>query len=565
MRARVQNELARMYQSDGEPFVDVVLGDICAIHNDNVWYRGEVIRVIPNVDPDKTRYLVRLIDFGRVVRTNERRLRLLKGQFVSLSALVVACTLTDLNEDEDDILKDQPSVLKLFNQLKKIASNSDKVLIHLVSIKAHREYGYLNEVYLFADCETDANVSNAAYLTHETYGAFNPMKIEFREPLCTEWLQKSFKDLPPSPRSQLGRKYAATITYAESPSYFYVQINCQTESLQKIRKIMENVVSGYDPNAVNTKINWKVGDNCLCLDKRVWHRGQIKKVFSYGKCQVFLRDIGRAITVSKKCMLWMPIKLSKQADCARKCHLDVSTEWLQKNSDDFRELLTTYKSFAVSTNSNLDYDKDSKRSIGVSLFGTISEPYLEDDQAWENIGTRIISKSIMTSLEYFITKTQYYYRRRKYQPDCDSDSERSFDHVLFLKNALASLKSCETLDVTQEKTRTIVWAPAVTLEGTTFMASIAHISDEGVFFIHSDGDLHLVHRINRTINAIVDKLKDQSNDCRTGQWQVGMACYAKSQQNDFPDEYYRATIKSIDWAEKECVVSVLKFKFQPNE
>lgn len=495
-----------------------------------------------------------MLDFGRVVRTNERRLRLLKGWLVHLSALAIACNLTNLNEEEDDILMDHVLVAKLFNQLEKIATNSEKVLIYLVSTKAHSDFGYINEVYLFADCETDANVSNAAYLTHETFGAFNPMKIEFREPLCTEWLQKDFKVLPQSPGSQFGRKYAITITHIESPSYFYVQMKCQTELLQKIQKKMEHYVGGYDPRVVNTKIKWKVGYNCLCLDDRVWHRGQIQMVPPHGRYYVFLRDNGRVIAVTKKCMLRMPIELLKHPDCVQKCHLDVSTEWLNENADDFRKLLQTYKSFAVSTNSG--YDNGTMQSVGVTLFGTSSEPYLENDQAWENIGTRIISKSIMKSLEYFIEKTQYYYRLQKYWPDNDSDSDRSFDHVLLLKRSMASIKSYQTLDsIKQQATQTIFWPPAEPLMGTTFVASIAHISDEGVFHIQLERDLHLVCQINRTIDAIVNKLKNQ-NDYKTGQWKDGMACYARSQQNDLPNEYYRATIKSIDWIKKECVVCI---------
>lgn len=553
MRARVQHELARIYRSDGEPFVDVIVGDICAIHKDNVWYRGEVIRVIPNVDPDKTRHLVRLLDFGRVVRTNERQLRLLKGWLVQLSALAVACTLTDLNEDEDDILLDESLTAKLFNQLEKVATNSEKVLIHLVSTEEHSDYGYLNEVHLFADCKTDVNVSNAAYLTHEAFGAFNPMNIEFREPLCTEWLQKDFKDCSPSRGSQFGRKYAVKLMHVGAPSYFYVQMNCQTELLKKIQKKMADYVSGYNPKAANGKIKWKVGNNCLCLDVHVWYRGQIKNVLQSGKCYVYLRDNGRVITVSKRCMLRMPIELSEQPDCVQKCHLEESTEWLKGNADDFRKLLTTYQSFAVSTNS--DYYKNSTHSVGVTLFGTVSEPYLENDQAWENIGTRIISNSIMTSLEYFIAKTQYYYRRQKYQPDCDVDSDHSFDHVLLLKKAMASIKSCETLDIQHQQAQTTIWNQAVPLMGTTFMASIVHISDEGVFFIQTDIDSHMVFRMNQTIDAIADKLKDQ-NDYKTGNWEVGMACYAKSEQNDLSNKYYRATIKSIDCVEQECVVRI---------
>lgn len=556
MRTRVQMELARIYDSNGEPFVDVVIGDICAIHKDNVWYRGEVMRVIRNIDPDKTRYSVRLLDFGRIVRTNERRLRILKGWLVQLSALAVACTLTDLNEEEEDILTNETLTANLFHQLEKIATNSEKVLIHLVSTTEHSDYGYLNEVYLFADCETDTEVSNPAYLSHEAFGAFNPMKIVFREPLCTEWLQNEFKDLSSTPKYPFVHKYAVTIMHVDSPSLFYVRMNSQTDVFQKIRKKMENHVSGYDPNAVNTKIKWKVGDNCLCSDGRVWYRGRIKSVHAFKNCNVFLRDNGRVITVAKKCMLSMPIELSKQADCVQKCHLAASIKWLNENADDFGKLLTTYKSFAVSTNN--DYDKDVTQSIGVKLFGTTSEPYLENDQAWVNIGDRIVSKSIMASLEYFIAKTQYYYRRQKYsvnKGDCDSDSEHSFDHVLILKKAIASIKSCETLDIKPQRARTLIWSPAVPLVGTTFLTSIAHISDEGVFFIHSDSDVHLICRINRTINAIVDKLKDQDN-CNIEQWKIGIACYAKSEQNDFPNEYYRATIESIDWVEKECVVSV---------
>lgn len=552
--------MSRIYQSDGEPFVDVVIGDICAIHKDNVWYRGEVIRLMQNVDPNKTRYSVRLLDFGRVVRTNERRLRLLKGWLMQLSALAVACTLTNLNEDEDDIRMDQPLATKLFNQFEKIATKSEKVLIHLVSTTEHSDYGYLNEVYLFADCHTDANVSNAAYLTHEAFGAFNPMNIEFREPLCTEWLQKDFKVFPSSQGSQFGRKYAVTIMHVEAPSHFYLQLNCQMELLQNIQKKIQDHVGGYAPKAAKTKIKQKVGYNCLCLDDdRVWYRGQIKTVLPSGRCHMFLRDNGRVITVAKKYMLRMPNELSNEPDCVLKCHLDVSTEWLKESVDDFRKLLTTYKSFAVTTNS--DYNKDLTQSVGVTLFGTTSEPYLENDQAWENIGTRIISKALMTSLEYFIAKTQYHYRRQKYQSDSDSDSERSFDHVLLLQKAIASIKSCETLDMKpyhqqQQQARTTIWAPALPLVDTTFMASIAYISDEGVFYIQSDSDMHLVCRINRTINAIVAKSKDQ-NDCKTVQWEVGMACYAKSQQNDFPDEFYRATIKSIDSIAKECMVCTM--------
>lgn len=560
IRAKIQEELERFYQDPSEPFDEVEIGDICAVLSDDVWYRGEVIEITISTKSNEARYLVRLIDYGRIIRTKQKRMRLLKGWLAQQGAMIFRCRLVLLDDDDHIIQHDEE--IAIFESFQRAAKQMAYGLIYLKHVHGHIEHDYINEVYLFTDLESDLNTTFDAFLLHETIGAFVRHKIRFNKKICGEWFRadKEKSMLPITKLSQFAKKFRIEITHVESPSEFYVKTKTHVVAMKELRKRIDKFIENGD--FIKRSFWFKKKCVLVRLPDQFWHRGRIcasKKK----SCLVFLRDHGNTVTVPVENVIEIPSELSTPPDCAQRCHLNASDEWLSSHTDDFNQRIRDYKVLAVSTTVKFG---TKCQSVGVTLWGTVAEPYLQDDKIWQNIGVVIMTQTIMASMEVFIEKALYHYQRRNSVSFTrgDSESDTSYEQLLIQRKLIASYKSLEVLNdhggwqnsnSTTNRRRVEIWIPPNENENLQFIAAISHLTPDGIIFMQWHDDLETINWINETIN--MDSVK--TNDSNDKSWAEGDACFAKSSQYN---EYYRATIVKINPDSEYCVVNVEVNRFK---
>lgn len=570
-RTEFQNILNRAYEDDCEPISNVKTKDLCVVLHDFSWCRAEVIEFVAE-RIGQTRLIVYLLDYGRAILTKKTNLFMLKEPHNLIKPFAMKCQLSIINKDEDELSgRTKYSLSKAFET---ICQSTNPVLLYMERLSIQKRDIY--NVMLFTDVETNLNTVYDAYLIHEFYGAFIRQNVQFENELCEEWAGKIHQMTNHSSNDHT-KKMQVHLSYVISPAEIYVRCRTAQAFLNKIRKIIDTYVSMTPNQADDSDHEWLIGMNCLVrlqnwktqCNLKQWYRGRIIEA-NENLFTVFLRDYGRTAKVSRVDLMTIPSQLAAPANAVEKCSLNISNTWNESSTRHLHNIIDEYRYFAISSVSK------SESSLLVTLWGTSYPSYKEvrDDaikvwsnintiEMWDNIGLRIVSQSIIESMNPFIKKSQRQYYRiqsQKTYKSCSDVAEYSDDHTLEELNIKEILlhdntKPVELIDndenVADKWFEPVPeWLPPIPMDIPIFDGLVTHITDKGVIYLQEISFTQAAFDLGQSITEHLKNVK--LSNVLNHIWQVGDTCFAAF-DSDF-DNYHRAVIKKINRESGTCLV-----------
>lgn len=74
---------------------------VAALYSDNVWYRGEIIEIVP----DKLECVVMFVDYGNVLSLTMDKMRYLKTEYLVHYVPTMRCRLFGVKIDDSNLIK----------------------------------------------------------------------------------------------------------------------------------------------------------------------------------------------------------------------------------------------------------------------------------------------------------------------------------------------------------------------------------------------------------------------------------------------------------------------------
>lgn len=568
MEARIefQNILNRTYEDDCEPIDNIKVKDICVVLYDLNWCRAEVVEAVTECI-GKVRYIVYLMDYGRSIYTKKKHLYILKEPHNQITPFAIKCQLSITNEDEEE--PDDETKYSLSKIFEKMSQDSTQFLLYMNGLNVENRDIY--NVMLFTDIKTDLDTVYHAYLLHEAYGAFVRPNVRFENEVCEQWSGKLVQ-MTKECSSDCSKKMLVYISHVVSPAEIYVRCTKAQAFMTKIRRIIDAYVKKSSDKAGSNGGEWPIGMDCLVrlqnwkteTNLKQWYRGRIIKQNFFKTFTVFLRDYGRNAEVN--CNDLMPIspQLAAPANAVQKCCLKISEIWTESSADLLRTIIEEYEHFAISNISKIG------SNLVVALWGSNYAPHQDNNigtfELWDSIGLKIVSQSIIDSMEPFIKNTQRLYDKiqsRKNSNQCvDTDvSEYSSEYQrleLSLKELelLAVGKFEETIkndrdgaaDLLPVVTKVSEWLPPIPIDRNAFNGIVTHITEYGTIYLQEEYYNEAAYELGQTITNHIKKLNHA--EVKDHIWQVGEPCFAEFDMSC----YHRAVIKKINHEEGTCEV-----------
>lgn len=563
-RLEFQNTLNRAYEEDCEPIDGVKVSDLCVVLHNGNWCRAEVVEMIAE-RVGKMKAIVYLLDYGQLVCSKKRHLYLLKTPHNFIKPFAMKCQLTIMNKNEDELDGNDYALSKSFEQFAK--ESQSPFLLYLN--RSERDQRDCYNVILLADDVNHENVNTVynAYLVHEIYGAFIRSNVRFDNEICARW-STEIRQMINESNGDHTKKMEVFISHIVSPVEIYVRCRSAQAFMSKLRRIID-VYANDSPSNADLDVEWSTGMDCLvrlqnwiteCRLKQ-WYRGRIADKKKDNRFTVFLRDYGRSVDVSCNDLKSIPEKLAQPADVVQKCSLSLDTTWTEYSANLLHSIVHEYHYFAISS-----VTKQASNLL-VTLWATIYPPQLDDNidtiEVWDNIGLRVISQSIIFSMEPFIKKSQRRYEKIQSQKSgrkCatnDDLSDDSDEHENFSEYDIHDVARIEDTqsDVSDDfhQTHVTKWLPPLQIDRATINGLVTHITDHGIIYAQEESDIDVAYHLRQ---SIYDHLATNNFDRpKNHSWHKGDPCFAEYDR----DNFYRAVILKMNPEDATCLVNFLHF------
>lgn len=555
MRDTFQIQFNDTYKDDCEPINNLRVKDLCAVLYDLDWYRAEVIEIFQDQTED-CRITVHLIDYGSTVSVTMAQLCVLKQPHVSIVPFAIKCRLSSSNADDDELMDLMKP--KLTRRFKRFSKRADQVSIYLNGIVPGKQDIY--DVTLIADSQTElkSRGQHDVHLLHEVLAAFIRSPELFDDEICYEW-SKTIPQMSDKSSMDLTKKVQIHISHIISPMEIYVKCNAAEAFMMKIRRIIDGYVNKYAMIVI--KGNWSVGEDCLVRlqnwktesNIKLWYRGRIVgRNPEQNTFDIFLRDYGRTAEVKNIDLLPIPPKICRPFNAIQKCRLEISNVWTDSSTNTFLQIINDYRKFAISCNS-----KDEDGCLVVTLWARNSLPETMELEKWDNIGLRIISQSIIESMQPFIEKSKRRYLKYKFKGNGNSEDESDtaecsalYDEFFTpLDENLSTVGDGHNPDDDLSVQEPIVYRwPSPPPSQRTFCGFVTHITETGTIYVQEESNSEAAYELARSITLHLKKTNPLY--LKSQQWNKSEACFAEYGV----DGYYRAVVNKINHEEGTCLV-----------
>lgn len=568
--------LNQTYDDDCEPINQLRVKDLCIVYYNLCWCRAKVLDIA--VKNGKSRITVHLVDYGRTIERKEKYIGMLKRPHDGIIPFVNKCQLSVLN-DEEDVSSD--AVTK---QFKKVSKTNSQIAIYFHGMNTEKD---IHDVTLLTECEANPNTVYGAYLLHETYSALIRSVIHFDDELCEKWAQNIFQMCDESMINDT-KKFQVHISYIVSPTEIYVKCNAAEAFMGNIRTKINKYVRKHKNYAMQ---EWSAGDDCLVRVQnwltettlKLWYRGRIIGEYPDEGFRVFLRDYGRTVEVTSFDLKPISPQLAAPSNAVQQCRLNVSKIWTELATNILRQIVGEYDNLAISCSS-----KDGA-CLSVTLWGTNSLPETEKLEIWDDIGLRVISQSVIESMQTFIKKSQRRFIRNKYRSRhnrfSDDDASMTHSHEQIEELSIWSDDKSESIcsDTNDANVKVRKWLPAIPIDRYRIVGIVTHITSKGnsinihfffcaanteryvdnlfvfssqmigIIYVQEESNHEVAFEIEQKITRLVKKMNPE--DFKGLAWHKGEPCFAwKTSVSYEQGVYCRAIIEKINVENGMCLV-----------
>lgn len=544
-----------MYREDCEPIDKLRVRDLCIVYYDLNWYRAQVVNIVGEIG--KARLAVHLIDYGRTIHTLERYVGKLKMPHEAIIPFVNRCQLSLLCAD-DNVPSDA-----ILEEFENISKGSNQIALYFNSINREED---IYDVTLMSECQSNMNTTYDAYLLHETYSAIVRSAIVFDDDICKDWSQHILQNCNKSTADN-SKKYPVDISHIVSPSEIYVKCIAAEASMPRLRRKIHEYIRKHK-NAI--KKQWSIADDCLVRVQnwrteatlKLWCRGRIVELCrEKGEFKVFLRDYGRTVDATDTDLMAIAHQMAAPADTVQQCRLIISDVWPKSATNVLREIINEYAHFAISCSA-----KDGT-CLSITLWATNLSPDTKRQAIWDDIGLRLVSQSVIKSMQPFIKKSQRRYNRTRFRSNynCDSDSDISYESLNLDDLSLIVQDKLDISGYTNDTNDDVgvvsvaKWHPAIPIDCACIIGTVTHVTPEGIIYAQEESNYELAFELEQRITRHVKRM--DRDEFKNRAWKKGDTCFAWKRSITFEQGVYcRAVIEKIDAENGLCmVISVCLF------
>lgn len=547
-RAEIQDRLNSFYNEFAEPIIEVEVNFVCAVNDNSQWYRG-IVNDIIEIGNGLKRFIVLLMDYGRIVRKKQKHLAVLTGLFEHVAPFAMKCQLAHLNEDHRSIRKNQAVKDRLRERMEDLVENTGYGLIYW-SVAEPPDILPWYKVVLFCDCKVEPErLFDGAYILNETYAAFDRTKVQIPNSMCKQWMNRPIHKWDYD-AIYFGERIRVNISHVLSPSEIYVQyVEDLTELTTTLRQQIDQYVNEQSEQ-YHEPVQWAKGDACLVRAqnpntysiRKLWYRGRITAVVD-DKLLVFLRDWGTLEMTTPDELLPISEHLAIANDYAKRCYIDKCNELNCAISVCAAfDLISAYRVFEMSI------VRGSGDLLGITLWGTNSTPIIGKAIAWNNIGAGILSQVIVRNMYTFIRDTQRAYNREQ----SGNDGSKYFDRWNIDNKVIDEIEPVYRHEVVAVRS----WPPAIQNTSNDFAGIIVGLNNMGIFYIQSDALRTQSDDLSERITKFVAENDWIVERSRNHEWQVGDACFSSYSSDN---RYYRAIVRHVERDRCFCIVKYVDY------
>lgn len=516
-----------------------------AVNFEGSWYRCRII------DNSNGFLQVYFVDNGQTHYVAWDALRELDDKFIMIEEGVSMFKLSDIQPSDGNVFSS--ACIQKFKKL------CDKSTLHMfINECTERQY----EVTARIDGDQDIHVNS--YLVEKGYAiSTGPESIRpvIGQDAMPNILSPDVNIELAGPKNEHDmnkiKRVKVKITYAVSPSEFYVILERQ---LNHFNKLHENIQTAMEKREKETfyGLDWNIRDNCCVLTSiknniaKMWYRGVIVQI-NKNLYTVFLRDIGLTVTVARSSLAVISRILDDTKCAVIRCHLAYlqptnGQEWSLAAKEKFNETTTAFQTYAIS----MSESQPNTGTIGVILW-SLKERSISAltpvTHAWHNINTHLVYKGVVHLIENL---------EKSEKSSIAIENELAVDRNIKMVNEIISshktvecdnfLDSSDSLlsDLSTELPNYVEkWIPAKPISKHSFQGVPTFIDDNFIIYLYEEEQKQLLHKMKKCIRQ---KLSAPDNPTTT--WMVNDTCVAKY----YDDYFYRAVVKSVDNIKKECQV-----------
>lgn len=541
---------------------------MCAIINDNVWYRGKII----DVTVENETAIVKLIDFGQNVAVNFANIRMLDEQHAMVAHKVTQCKLIELNSMR---IMDNANIIERFQE---ICRNSRQ---HQIAIKEVKQN--FCEVYLYINQLQDSVTrTGTALILSDQYAIFyidefhnvqyenNGNNVETNS---FNWTNNKELELTEFRSESMT---FVDIVHINSTAELYI---CPVEQTQKYRKLhfkLQNVIRNIRSTSPLRKARfWHAGDKCIVYtntsassyrnqsdmprtELNMWYRAKIVSIKTFQHVELHLLDIGATIIASMAELIPMNSVLAEIPPRVVRCHLAGISDWTTPFTTNLLlRLCKRFPRFAI-THNNCYND-----SLAIMLRG-IKYSYENAGlrkiiSQWYNINSNVMIGALIDFTDEFIDNRKedgdHVNVSTEGEPD-DWDENNltvgliygeyfdgeNFDDFHAQPDEMVYRYDGAINDVHE-------WLPAIRNILTIFTATPTHVDSKCIIYAQHSYNRYVARRMKTVLQQRVALM---SADDVILEWQKNQPCLAKFHADD---HFYRAIVKKVNKDNFTCTVS----------
>nr|XP_028582096.1 LOW QUALITY PROTEIN: RING finger protein 17 [Podarcis muralis] len=323
------SKVEEVYKNDSRVGLEIlcpVQGQPCIakFEEDGVWYRAQVVGL-----PGHQEVEVKYVDFGNTAKINVQDMRKIKDEFLALPAKAIRCKLAHIipNKGANEWSSKSKDRFEELIQ--------DKCMLCFIIEKS--EDNILSvELYESVCVPPKASWSVNSLLVKEGLASYilsdtkmiTESRHEVWDPTPEELFKAHGNNLQPGNEEPIqfegtkldcSKELQVRISHVVSPSKFYVHL---MSSEQILKSLQEKMAATYLESERET-VEWKIDMNCAAYlhDLNQWQRGQIRRIVSESKLEVFLIDFGITKTVDIVSLRELEQNLKTQKPLAIECSL----------------------------------------------------------------------------------------------------------------------------------------------------------------------------------------------------------------------------------------------------
>ncbi|XP_060129818.1 RING finger protein 17 isoform X2 [Zootoca vivipara] len=323
------SKVEEVYKNDNRVGLEIlcpVQGQPCIakFEEDGVWYRAQVVGL-----PGHQEVEVKYVDFGNTAKINVKDMRKIKDEFLALPAKAIRCKLAHIIPNKganewsskskdrfEELIQDKCMLCFI------IEKSEDNILsVELYeSVCVPPKASWSVNSLLVKEGLASYVLSDTKMITKSHHEVWDPTPEELfkahrdnLQPGNEESIQFEGTELDCSKELQV------RISHVVSPSKFYVHL---MSSEQILKSLQEKMAATYLESERET-VEWKTDMNCAAFvhDLNQWQRGQIRRIVSESKLEVFLIDFGITKTIDTVSLRELEQNLKMHKPLAVECSL----------------------------------------------------------------------------------------------------------------------------------------------------------------------------------------------------------------------------------------------------